>query len=103
LKSIAQGTGNATQLDLLHIPVSADIQVGDLLVSSGLGGRFPANYPVATISEINHTPGNSFATVTATPTAALAKASEVLLIWSTSNVPSENNNDTPALEEETNE
>lgn len=81
LRTIAQGTGNPNELELRHIPNNADITAGDLIVTSGLGGRFPANYPVAYISSIEISPGKPFAKVKATPTALLDTSREVLLIW----------------------
>lgn len=81
LRTIAQGTGNPNELELSHIPNNADIKEGDLIITSGLGGRFPANYPVAHISSIEISPGKPFAKVTAKPTAMLDKSREVLLIW----------------------
>ena len=59
-----------------------DIKEGDLLVSSGLGGRFPAGYPVATVQSLENDPGQSFATVYATPTAQLNRSRYVLLVFS---------------------
>jgi len=81
LRTIASGTGEPDRLDLLYIPNSADIRVGDLVVSSGLGGRFPANYPVATVTRVDRRPGQSFARVTAEPRAQLDRSREVLLVW----------------------
>ncbi len=81
LRAVAFGTGNAKELDLPHFPNNADIKVGDLLVSTGLGGRFPGGYPVATISSIDIDPGQPFARVTATPMAQLQRSREVLLVW----------------------
>ena len=83
LRTIARGTGRPNELELLHIPNSADLKEGDLIISSGLGGRFPRNYPVAIVEKIENQPGQPFASVTATPTAKLDRASEVLLIWPT--------------------
>uniref|UniRef100_A0A1I8A3Y8 Cell shape-determining protein MreC n=1 Tax=Steinernema glaseri TaxID=37863 RepID=A0A1I8A3Y8_9BILA len=51
LRAIASGTGNPERLELRHVADTADIKEGDLLVSSGLGQRFPAGYPVATVRE----------------------------------------------------
>ena len=82
LRTIAIGTGNPEQLDIPHFPNNADIQIGDLLVSSGLGGRFPQGYPVATITEIEIDPGQPFARVSAKPAAELQRSREVLLVWS---------------------
>lgn len=80
LRTVALGTGAITQLDLPHIPVTADIRVGDLLVSSGLGGRFPPGYPVAVVETVVQDPGQAFSRVTATPRARLDRSREVLLV-----------------------
>lgn len=82
LRTIARGSGKSNQLELLYIPNNADIKVGELMISSGLGGRFPAKYPVATISSIKRDTGQPFAKITATPTANLDRVKEVLLVWS---------------------
>jgi len=81
LRSIALGSGTINRLELPYIPNSADIQPGDLLITSGLGGRFPPGYPVATVTAVQHDPGNAFAAVVATPLAHLNRSREVLLIW----------------------
>jgi rod shape-determining protein MreC len=81
LRSIALGSGAINRLDLPYIPNSADIQPGDLLITSGLGGRFPPGYPVATVTAVQHDPGNAFSSVVATPLAHLNRSREVLLIW----------------------
>lgn len=81
LRTIARGTGRPNELALLYIPNNADIKVGDLMISSGFGGRFPRNYPVATVTHISKNLSMPFATVLAQPTAHVDRASEVLLIW----------------------
>jgi len=82
MRTIAVGTGEIINgLELPHIPNSADIQKGDLLVTSGLGGRFPAGYPVAHISAIKLDPTQPYAEVKAHPIAELERIREVLLIW----------------------
>jgi rod shape-determining protein MreC len=81
LRSIALGSGAINRLELPYIPNSADIQPGDLLITSGLGGRFPPGYPVAMVDAVQHDPGNAFASVVATPLAHLNRSREVLLIW----------------------
>lgn len=81
LRAIAMGTGADDTLQLAYIPNNADIRVGDLLVTSGMGGRFPGGYPVAQVSSVELDPGAPFAKVTATPTAQLKRAREVLLVW----------------------
>ncbi|MCK5002518.1 MAG: rod shape-determining protein MreC [Gammaproteobacteria bacterium] len=81
LRAVAFGTGKIDQLDLRHIPHNADIRKGDTLITSGLGGRFPANYPVAVITHIERSPDEAFVTVTAEPLALLDRSREVLLVW----------------------
>lgn len=81
LRAIAAGTGNPESLELRHVADTADIKEGDLLVSSGMGQRFPAGYPVATVSEIIHDPGQPFAIVRAVPTAALNRSRYMLLVF----------------------
>jgi len=83
LRTIANGTGEFGRLDLPFITNNADIRPGDLLVTSGLGGAFPAGYPVAVIETVNRVPQEPFADVTATPSAALDQVREIMLIWST--------------------
>jgi len=107
LRSIALGSGTINRLDLPYVPNSADIKVGDLLTTSGLGGRFPPGYPVATVETVEQDPGNAFARVIATPLAHLDRSREVLLVWpkvtlveeSTENVPVEERGDITAATE----
>jgi len=81
LRTIAQGTGFIDRLELPHLPKNADVRIGDLLVTSGMGGRFPPGYPVARVAEVRHESGKPFATVVAEPTARLDRSREVLLVW----------------------
>jgi rod shape-determining protein MreC len=80
-RAVAMGTGADHELILTHVTTTADIKIGDLLVSSGLGGHFPQGYPVARVVNIIATPGETFAQVTVTPIAQLDKMREVLLLW----------------------
>ena len=82
LRTIANGTGEFDRLDLPFLPNNADIRPGDVLVTSGLGGAFPAGYPVAIVGSVNRIPQAPFADITAIPSAALDQVREVLLIWS---------------------
>lgn len=81
LRSIALGTGDNTLLDIPHISVNTDVQVGDLLVTSGLGQRFPASYPVAEVTMVDKQEGEAYARIEAKTTAALQQIREVLLVW----------------------
>lgn len=80
LRTIAYGTGSIDRLQLPNIPISADIKVGDALVTSGLGGRFPAGFPVGEILEISNDESGMFAAAIARPAAALDRSGEVLLL-----------------------
>jgi rod shape-determining protein MreC len=84
LQTIALGRGDGRGLRLPFLPSNADIKVGDLLVSSALGGRFPAGYPVGEIYEINHVAGEHFMEAFATPMAKLNQGRQALLVWSES-------------------
>ncbi|WP_428619394.1 rod shape-determining protein MreC, partial [Shewanella sp.] len=64
VRLVAQGTGELDELELRHVAKSTDLRVGDLLVSSGLGMRFPEGYPVARIMKVERDDGQSYATVT---------------------------------------
>lgn len=81
LRFIAQGTGNYHALKVLHVPDTADIRAGDLLVTSGLAGRFPVGYPVARVTEVGHDPGEPFAAVKAEPVARLQRSRYFLLLF----------------------
>jgi rod shape-determining protein MreC len=84
LRLVAQGTGIAQQLELLHVNSTADIEVGDQLLSSGLGNRFPVGYPVGIVDQITYEPGKPFAVVKAIPSARLDRSRHVLLVFSES-------------------
>ena len=81
LRTVALGVGDVTRMELPFLPNSADIRVGDLLTSSGLGDAFPAGYPVARVTRVERRPGEPFAHVEAEPTAALNRTRQVLLVW----------------------
>lgn len=89
LRAIAVGTGNPDFLELRHVAETADIKEGDLLVSSGLGQRFPSGYPVAQVTEVVRGSGQPFAIVRATPTAMLNRSRYLLLVFSDVRTPEE--------------
>lgn len=82
VRAIAVGSGQLGELNLVYVPDTADIKQGDLLVSSGLGGRYPRGYPVAEVSKVEHHPGKAFAVVTAVPSAQLDRSRHMLLVFS---------------------
>ena len=76
------GTGEINRLALQFVPDTTDIKVGDILLSSGLGLRFPDGHPVGTVYSVEHDPGEAFARILATPAANLEQSAPVLLVWS---------------------
>jgi rod shape-determining protein MreC len=80
LRSIAVGTGDLERLSLPFLARNSDIKAGDMLVSSGLGGTFPAGYPVGTVTEVRGDSGEPFLNVSAKPAAALDRVRQVLLV-----------------------
>lgn len=99
LRAIASGTGNPERLELRHVADTADIKEGDLLVSSGLGQRFPAGYPVAVVKEVVHDSGQPFAIVRAVPTAALNRSRYVLLVFTDTRTPEQRATDSAEAQE----
>lgn len=83
LRTIAFGTGRTDRLRLPNIPQSADIRVGDRLVTSGIGGRFPAGFPVATVESLHPDDTRLFVVAEARPAARLDRGLEVLLVSNT--------------------
>lgn len=82
LRAILLGNGDIDALELVHVPDTADVREGDLLVSSGLGGRFPKGYPVAEVSGIHKDPGEPFVQIDARPKAELSRSEMVLVVFS---------------------
>ncbi len=87
IRLVASGTGSLTELTLEHVPHSADLQVDDLLVSSGLGNVFPAGYPVGVIKNIIRDESQPFAKVTVMPSAQLDRIKYLLLLWPQGSAP----------------
>jgi rod shape-determining protein MreC len=80
LRTIAVGVERADELHLSFVSTNADIKLGDLVVTSGLGQRFPAGYPVGSIKDISVEPGSSFTTVVVEPSAKVGRSRQVLLL-----------------------
>jgi rod shape-determining protein MreC len=109
LRTVAFGSGETGNLNLPNVPRQADVREGDLVVTSGLGERFPGGYPVARVAGIDRQEGLTFVRVQAEPLAALDRGREVLLIHTPG--PQQESQqevlpeqpDEPSLEEEMNE
>ena len=81
IRVIAAGSGCADDLQLEHLPNNTDIRVGDVLVTSGLGGRFPEGYPVAVASSVKVDNQRAYTVIQARPTAGLQRLRYLLLLW----------------------
>ncbi|MDX1340885.1 rod shape-determining protein MreC [Reinekea sp. G2M2-21] len=81
MRSVVVGTGDLKGLEMEYVPDTADIQIGDMLVTSGLGNRFPAGYPVAEVVAIEHDPGEPFARIRARPLAQLDRSRSLLMVF----------------------
>ena len=80
LRSIAAGIGRADLLRLENVPVTADIRQGDLLVSSGLGGRFPRGYAVGVVQAVATERALAFLQVSVRPSALLSRSRYLLVV-----------------------
>ncbi|MBT4929071.1 rod shape-determining protein MreC [Porticoccaceae bacterium] len=81
LRSVAEGSSDYNQMSLRFVSPTVDIQEGDELVSSGLGGRFPVGYPVGTVSSIVQKPGEKFMDIQLKPSAKLDRSRHLLLVF----------------------
>jgi rod shape-determining protein MreC len=82
VRLVAYGTGRSDRLALASIPLSSDVKVGDVVVTSGLGQRFPAGFPVGTISALRPDESRAFLVGDVTPAAQLDRGRDVLLLRS---------------------
>jgi rod shape-determining protein MreC len=82
LRGVVEGTGRLDRLVIRNLASTADIVEGDLLVTSGLGGRFVSGYPVATVTETRVSGDAAYLTVWADPLADLNLESHVLILHS---------------------
>lgn len=96
IRMLAVGNGCNDDLQLEHLPANSDVKVGDMLVTSGLGGLFPEGYPVGVVSSVGVDNQRSYTVVKVHPTASLQRLRYLLLIWG-----GENNN-IPSMAEEVN-
>ncbi|MDR0806573.1 MAG: rod shape-determining protein MreC [Enterobacteriaceae bacterium] len=95
IRVIAIGSGCTEDLQLEYLPRDTDIRVGDVLLTSGLGGRFPEGYPVAVVSSVTIDDQRAYTVIQAHPTVTLQRLRYLLLLW-----PSERNDPQPLPSEE---
>ena len=87
LRAIVFGNGKEGTLDLRFMPVSADIQVGDTLVTSGIDGIYPAGLPVARVIAIDRSAALAFARITCAPLGGVDRRGHVLVLTTTRELP----------------
>ncbi|NUS39257.1 MAG: rod shape-determining protein MreC, partial [Lysobacter sp.] len=80
VRLVAYGQGRSDQLRLPNIPISGDVRVGDAVVTSGLGGRFPAGFPVGVITALRPDESRAFLVGDVKPAAQLDRGRDVLLL-----------------------
>ena len=80
LRTVAYGSGATSHLLMPNVPLQADVSPGDMIVTSGLGDRFPPGFPVGEVLRVERESGATFAVVYVRPFAALDRGREVLLI-----------------------
>jgi rod shape-determining protein MreC len=87
LRTILFGSGDTSRLSLRYMPVSADIQNDDVLVTSGIDGVYPPGIPVATVVKIERDAAYPFAHVTCLPVAGVDKHRHLLILSSLPKLP----------------
>lgn len=81
IRAVAVGDTYSSKLRLLYVPKTADIKVGDIFITSGLGDHYPEGYPVGTVLAVTKDPTHQFAAIYLQPNAHLDSSRQVLLIW----------------------
>ena len=80
LRSVASGTGDGQQVDLKYLNINAEVEVGDILVTSGLDGLYPSGLPVAKINRVERAGSGQFPRISSTPVAPIGTLRNVLVI-----------------------
>ncbi|MBY6204114.1 rod shape-determining protein MreC [Halomonas denitrificans] len=79
-RTIAYGTGQVDRMRLNDLPMNTELEIGDLVVTSGLGGRFPAGLPVGRVVELDRPSGEPFARAGVEPLSAMDRNRLVLIL-----------------------
>ena len=80
VRLVAYGQGRSDRLALPNIPLSGDVKIGDVVITSGLGGRFPAGFPVGTVESLHPDDSHGFLVGELKPAAQLDRGRDVLLL-----------------------
>jgi len=87
LRAVLSGTGNDGALDLRFIPLNADFQNGDQLVTSGIDGVYPPGLPVARVMQVERNADQIFARITCAPLSGVASHAHVLIVAANTAMP----------------
>lgn len=87
LRAVVFGTGDISNLSLRYMPISSDIQVGDVLVTSGIDGTYPPGIPVAKVIQIERDPAYPFARILCAPLAGVDQQRQLMIISSLRKLP----------------
>ena len=87
LRSVAYGRGKSGNLELRFTAPNADIQVGDVVVTSGLDGVYPAGLAVARVTQVENSAGGSFGGIICQPLAGISNNTQLLILMSTPDMP----------------
>jgi rod shape-determining protein MreC len=80
LRAVVFGSGDISTLSLRYMPLSSDLQVGDVLVTSGIDGTYPPGLPVAKVTQIERDPAYPFARITCSPLAGVDQQRQLMII-----------------------
>lgn len=80
LRAVVFGAGDISNLSLRYMPISSDLQVGDILVTSGIDGTYPPGLPVAKVTQIERDPAYPFAKISCTPLAGVDQQRQLMII-----------------------
>ena len=80
LRTIVFGAGDTSQLSLRYMPASADVQIGDVLVTSGIDGTYPPGIPVAKVIKVERDPAYPFSNITCLPIAGVDNHRHLLIL-----------------------
>ncbi|OIR16855.1 cell shape-determining protein MreC [mine drainage metagenome] len=80
LRAVVFGSGDISEMSLRYMPVSSDIVVGDVLVTSGIDGTYPPNLPVAQVVKIERDPAYPFARIVCVPLAGVDRHRALLIV-----------------------
>jgi rod shape-determining protein MreC len=80
LRAVVFGSGDISSLSLRYMPISSDLQVGDVLVTSGIDGTYPPGLPVAKVTQIERDPAYPFARILCAPLAGVDQQRQLMII-----------------------